>query len=54
MKNTKRVKLIFTNEDIDNEEMIINMRTRQSTNIQMCDDILNDVVRIKKPFSIWL
>ena len=49
MKTAKQVKVTFTNEDIENEDMIINIRTRQRTSIKMCDDILNDAVRIKKP-----
>ena len=54
VKKTKRVKVTFTNEDIENKDMIISTRTRQISNIKMWDDILNDAVCNKKHSSIWL
>ena len=54
VKKTNRVKVTFTNEDIENKDMIISTRTRQISNIKMWDDILNDAVCNKKHSSIWL
>lgn len=51
VKNAKQIKGTFTNEATDDEDIIINVRTRQSTTIRRCDNILNVAVCTKNLFK---
>ena len=51
VRKTKRVKLIFVNENMIEARMYINMRFRQSTIVKRVDDINGKTNSIKKPFK---